>query len=431
MKVAFYTLGCKVNQNETGALQQMFTSAGHEIVPAHSFADVYIVNSCTVTAGGDAKSRQWLRRVRRQNPNAVTVLAGCFPQAFPQEALIPEADIVTGTVGRGKLLQNVEVFLRNRQQLVDIAPHQKNEEFEELPLVKMEDRTRAFVKVEDGCNRRCAYCIIPKARGPVRSRDEAAIINELESLASGGYAEVVFTGINLPSYGKDTNTDLAELIEKSAQIEGIRRIRLSSLDPDLITPEQIERFAKVDKLCHSFHLSLQSGCDATLRRMRRPYTSAQYAAAAAALRTAMPDASLTTDVIVGFPGETEEEFAQSLAFVLQMEFLKVHVFPYSARPGTPAATFENQVEKGVKTERAHILQTKADEVRHTWMQAQKGKTEQALLEKQDANGNFTAYTRNYIPLHVPSAQANQGDIIPVILGNVEHDRVIATPITTF
>lgn len=236
MKVAFYTLGCKVNQNETGALAQLFYENGFEPAPDGGEADVYIVNSCTVTAGGDKKSRQWLRRAKRRNPGAVTVLTGCFPQAFPGEALaVEEADIITGSGARRRVLDNVLRFLQEGGRIVDIAPHEKSERFEELPMERLEGHTRAFMKIEDGCNRRCAYCVIPRARGSVRSRAEESILGELAALAKGGYAEVVFSGINLSSYGRDTGTDLAEIVEKAAQVPGIRRIRLGSLEPDLMT----------------------------------------------------------------------------------------------------------------------------------------------------------------------------------------------------
>lgn len=430
MKAAFYTLGCKVNQNETGALQQMFRAAGYTVVPATETADVYVVNSCTVTAGGDAKSCQWLRRAKRENPAAVTVLTGCYPQAFPADALLPEADVITGTTARGRILQNVEQYRATGRRVVDIAPHWKGEGFEELPLHKMPDRTRAFVKIEDGCNRRCAYCIIPTARGPVRSRDEENILAELHTLAAAGHREVVFTGINLPSYGKDTGTDLAGIVEKAAGVPGIARIRLSSLDPDLITDEQIGRFSKVDKLCPSFHLSLQSGCDATLRRMRRPYTSAAYREAAQKLRDAFPSASLTTDVIVAFPGETEENFAQSLAFVQAMQFLKVHVFPFSARQGTAAATMDGQLPKQVKAERVKAMQQAADAVRAQWIAARKGEVHQVLLEAKHLDGCFTGYTKNYIPVLVDAPNQSQNDIVSVSLGNFDGEHCACSLVET-
>ena len=287
MRVCFYTLGCKVNLNETGALEQMFRSAGFTIVPEGEEADVFVVNSCTVTNFGDQKSRKWLRRAKRENPGAVTVLTGCYPQAFPEEAAqFMEADLVCGNGDRKAILDNVLKLLDGHERIVAIAPHAKGERFEELPVERFETHTRAFIKVEDGCNRQCAYCVIPRARGPVRSRAESSILAELRQLAAAGYREVVLSAISLPSYGLDTGTNLVELVEKCAQVEGIERIRLGSLDPDMLTPEFITRLAAVDKLCPQFHLSLQSGCTATLRRMRRVYSAEQYAQVVDQIRAA-------------------------------------------------------------------------------------------------------------------------------------------------
>ena len=287
MRVCFYTLGCKVNLNETGALEQMFRSAGFTIVPEGEEADVFVVNSCTVTNFGDQKSRKWLRRAKRENPGAVTVLTGCYPQAFPEEAAqFMEADLVCGNGDRKAILDNVLKLLDGHERIVAIAPHAKGERFEELPVERFETHTRAFIKVEDGCNRQCAYCVIPRARGPVRSRSEESILAELRQLAASGYREVVLSAISLPSYGLDTGTNLVELVEKCARVEGIERIRLGSLDPDMLTPEYITRLAAVDKLCPQYHLSLQSGCSATLRRMRRVYTAEQYAEVVRQLRAA-------------------------------------------------------------------------------------------------------------------------------------------------
>lgn len=425
MKASFYTLGCKVNQSETGALEQMFTEAGYQVVPDGEPADVYVVNSCTVTAGGDSKSRQWLRRAKRQNPAGVTVLTGCFPQAFPQESLIPEADVITGTSSRSSILHNVSRFLAEKKQVVDIVPYEEKQEFEELPFHQTSDRTRVFLKIEDGCNRKCAYCIIPQARGTVRSRSEASILRELETHAANGFSEVIFTGINLPSYGQDSGTCLADLVEKAALIPGLARIRLSSLDPDLVTRQQIARFAAVDKLCPQFHLSLQSGSKGTLARMRRPYNPDQYRQAADALRAAMPGATLTTDIIVGFPGETEDEFAESLAFVKEMRFLKVHVFPYSRRPGTPAADFENQIPKQEKNRRAQLMQQTADQVRAEVIRQHFGTQQEVLLEKPLENGTFTGYTTGYIPVVVQAPARHQGEIVCVTLGEYDGERCAA------
>lgn len=425
MKAAFYTLGCKVNQKETAALEEIFRKAGYTVTKADEPADIYIVNSCTVTAGGDAKSRQWLRRARRQNPNAITVLTGCFPQAYPEKAAIPEADVITGNSKRGDILAEIEAFRKSGRQVVSVLPYQKGQAFEELPNSKMQGRTRAFVKVQDGCNRRCAYCIIPSARGQSRSREEGAVIAEVQKLAQQGCAEVVFTGINLSSYGRETGTGLAQLTEAAAKVKGIDRIRLSSLEPDLVTDEDVARFAENDKLCRQFHLSLQSGCGGTLARMRRPYTPQQYMQVAQKLVCAMPGASLTTDVIVGFPGEDEDEFLQSMEFVRQMQFLKVHVFPFSVRPGTPAEGFAGQVTAEEKARRVKRMQEAADKVREEWIAKQEGSEHMVLLETPLENGDFTGYTGNYIPVYISVPHASAGDVVPARLGVFDGQRCAA------
>ena len=426
MRVTFYTLGCKVNQNETGALAQLFEENGYTVVANEESADVYIVNSCTVTNFGDQKSRKWLRRAKRENPGAVTVLTGCYPQAFPEEAaMIAEADVVTGSGNRRAILADVQKVLDGEaERVVDIRPHEKGEQFEELPMDKFAEHTRAFVKVEDGCNRRCAYCVIPRARGPVRSRDEASILDELRRLADAGYKEVVLTAISLPSYGTDSGTSLAELIEKAAAVPGIERIRLGSLDPDMLHDEDIHRMAAVKKLCPQFHLSLQSGCDKTLRAMRRPYTTAQYAEIADKLREAFgaENVSFTTDVIVGFPGDTEEDFEASMAFVTGMRFLKVHVFPYSRREGTAAYDFPDQLPEHEKEARSRRMTAAVEEVRAAEVCAVQGRTASVLLETPLSATMFTGYTRQYLPVLVNAPGCKTGDIVEVLLGEWDGKR---------
>ena len=430
MRVTFYTLGCKVNQNETGALAQLFEENGYTVVSNEEGADVYIVNSCTVTNFGDQKSRKWLRRAKRENPGAVTVLTGCYPQAFPEEAAeIAEADVVTGSGNRHAILADVQKVLNGEEErVVDIRPHEKGERFEELPMDKFAEHTRAFVKVEDGCNRRCAYCVIPRARGPVRSRDEASVLEELRRLSDAGYKEVVLTAISLPSYGTDSGTSLVELIEKAAAVEGIERIRLGSLDPDMLHDEAITRMAAVKKLCPQFHLSLQSGCTATLRRMRRPYTAEQYARVVEDLRAAFAPRliSFTTDVIVGFPGETEQDFLQSMAFVEQIGFLKVHVFPYSRRSGTPAADFPDQLTEQEKAARSHRMTAAAEAVRAKVAAGMQGVTAPVLLETALSATTFTAYTPQYLPVAVQAPGHSCGEIVQVTIGEWDGNRAKAT-----
>ena len=429
MRVTFYTLGCKVNQNETGALAQLFEENGYTVVSNEEPADVYVVNSCTVTNFGDQKSRKWLRRAKRENPGAVTVLTGCYPQAFPDEAAeIAEADVVTGSGNRHAILTDVQKVLNGEEErVVDIRPHEKGERFEELPMDKFAEHTRAFVKVEDGCNRQCAYCVIPRARGPVRSRDEASILAELRQLAASGYREVVLSAISLPSYGLDTGTNLVELVEHCAQVEGIQRIRLGSLDPDMLTPEFITRLAAVEKLCPQFHLSLQSGCTATLRRMRRVYTAEQYAQVVDQLRAAYGarPVSFTTDCICGFPGETQADFEESCEFLKKIGFLKVHVFPYSRRSGTPAYDFPEQVHEREKQERSRVMNGIAEEVRREVLAAYVGTEDDVLLETPLSGTLFTGYTRLYIPVVVSAPGHESGQIVHVRLGEYDGERVRA------
>ena len=429
MRVCFYTLGCKVNLNETGALEQMFRSNGFTIVQEGEPADVFVVNSCTVTNFGDQKSRKWLRRAKRENPGAVTVLTGCYPQAFPEEAAqFLEADLVCGNGDRKAILDNVLKLLDGHERIVAITPHQRGEQFEELPVERFETHTRAFIKVEDGCNRQCAYCVIPRARGPVRSRAESSILAELRQLAAAGYREVVLSAISLPSYGLDTGTNLVELVEKCAQVEGIQRIRLGSLDPDMLTPEFITRLAAVDKLCPQFHLSLQSGCTATLRRMRRVYSAEQYAQVVDQIRAAYGSrpVSFTTDCICGFPGETPEDFAESCDFLKKIGFLKVHVFPYSRRSGTPAYDFPDQVHEREKQARSREMNTLAEQVRCEVLAAHEGTEDDVLLETPLSGTLFTGYTRLYIPVVVSAPGRKSGEIVHVRLGPYDGERVRAT-----
>ena len=429
MRVCFYTLGCKVNLNETGALEQMFRSNGFTIVQEGEPADVFVVNSCTVTNFGDQKSRKWLRRAKRENPGAVTVLTGCYPQAFPEEAAqFLEADLVCGNGDRKAILDNVLKLLDGHERIVAITPHQRGEQFEELPVERFETHTRAFIKVEDGCNRQCAYCVIPRARGPVRSRAESSILAELRQLAAAGYREVVLSAISLPSYGLDTGTNLVELVEKCAQVEGIQRIRLGSLDPDMLTPEFITRLAAVDKLCPQFHLSLQSGCTATLRRMRRVYSAEQYAQVVDQIRAAYGSrpVSFTTDCICGFPGETPEDFAESCDFLKKIGFLKVHVFPYSPRSGTPAYDFPDQVHEREKQARSREMNALAEQVRCEVLAAHEGTEDDVLLETPLSGTLFTGYTRLYIPVVVSAPGRKSGEIVHVRLGPYDGERVRAT-----
>ena len=422
MKVKFVTLGCKVNQVESEAMREALLAAGFQEAAGGETADVVVVNSCTVTATSDQKARQALRREKKRNPGAVAVLTGCWPQAFPQEAEeFLEADVVLGTARRGDLVPRLLEYLSTKQRVVDIAPHQKGEKFEKLTISAMHGRTRAFVKIEDGCDRFCSYCIIPYARGRVRSKPLEDIREEAARLGEAGYKEVVLTGINLPAYGKDLGGDLCDAVEAACAAPGILRVRLGSLEPEQLTPPVIARLAAQEKLCPQFHLSLQSGCDDTLRRMNRHYTTAEYRQIVGDLRKAFPNCAVTTDIMVGFAGETEEEFGESLAFAKEIAFAKVHVFAYSRRPGTRAYDMPGQVANKVKEDRSRQMIAATLATQRAFFAAQTGRVEEVLFEQERDRNVYEGYTRNYTPVRVASAAPLQGQIRQVRLTQALED----------
>lgn len=428
MKAAFYTLGCKVNQYEAQILKQMFYDKGYDIVSEDDPADVFIINSCTVTSSADKKTRQALRHFKRKNPSCVTVLTGCFPQAFPHEAAeVFEADVITGSANRAGLTGSVEKFLKTGERVIDITPHERGEKFEQMSAGAFADRTRAFIKIQDGCERYCTYCIIPTARGPLRSKPPEELRAELTALASAGYKEAVLAGINLPSYGAETGTlRLIDAIELACAVDGIERVRLGSLEPELLTDGEIARMAANPRFCPQFHLSLQSGCDATLRRMNRHYTAAQYKEMVNKLRAAFINPAITTDIMVGFPGEDEDEFAQSLAFAKEIGFAKVHVFPYSAREGTAAAKMPMQLSRAVKAARCTALAEAAEVSRRAFMEGQCGKTEDVLFESAKGPLGAEGYTKNYTPVRVLTSDDLSGRILPVRLTAVSGEYCLGS-----
>lgn len=358
-KVSFYTLGCKVNQYETNAMAQKFKESGYEIVDMNDdISDICIVNTCTVTNMSDRKSRHSLRRVKEKNPSAIIAAVGCYAQVAKNDLEnMPEIDIVLGNEEKANIVQYVEKFIENEKKLIEIEDIATKKEFEDMGQITYTEKTRAFIKVQDGCNQFCSYCIIPYARGRVRSRNAESIIKEITQIAQNGIKEVVITGIHVASYGRDFGNEngLIELLEKINEIEGIKRIRLGSLEPKIITEEFMQRLSKLEKICHHFHLSLQSGCDATLKRMNRRYTSGEYYEKCILIRKYFKHPALTTDVIVGFPGETEEEFAITRDFLNKVDFYETHIFQYSRRKGTKAAVMENQVPSDVAHRRSAIL----------------------------------------------------------------------------
>lgn len=357
--VAFYTLGCKVNQYETNAMEQQFIQNNYKIVDNTEKADIYVINTCTVTNMADRKSRQMLRRVKEINQSAVIVVCGCYAQVAKTELeQIPEVDIILGINEKNKIVQIVEEYLANQNNIIEVADVSKQKEFLDFGDVTYTEKNRAVIKVQDGCNMFCSYCLIPYARGRIRSRKIENVVSEIEKIAKQGIKEVVITGIHVASYGKDfenENIRLINLLEEINKIEGIARIRLSSLEPTIVDEEFAQRLSKLEKICDHFHLSLQSGCDATLKRMNRKYTTARYKEATEILRKFYPNANFTTDVIVGFPGETDEEFNQTYKFLKEIEFYKMHIFKYSPRKGTVAEKLPNQVDGNIKEERSKKL----------------------------------------------------------------------------
>ncbi|HIZ56530.1 MAG TPA: tRNA (N(6)-L-threonylcarbamoyladenosine(37)-C(2))-methylthiotransferase MtaB [Firmicutes bacterium] len=418
MRAAFYTLGCKVNQYETEFLMSAFADAGFDIVSDLDIADVYVINSCTVTAMGDKKSRQMLRRYKRQNPGAVIALTGCFPQAFPEDVRqIAEADVITGTRERAQLPSLVKQAMATGERIIQILPHERKENFEKMQISRFADRTRAFVKIQDGCTRYCSYCIIPTARGPVRSKPLEDIRTELENLAQNGYREIVLTGINLSSYGLDLGLKLLDAVQTACSVHGIERIRLGSLEPELLTKEDIAVMASLPKLCPQFHLSLQSGCDKTLRRMNRHYNTAEYRQIVENIRQAFENPAITTDIMVGFAGETSEEFAQSLQYVEEIGFARIHVFAYSIRPGTRAASFPHQLDNMVKEARSEQMIALGDRLHEKFCLQQIGRVEKVLFEKQTENF-YQGYTPNYTPVRVYTDNDLSGKIICTKISNI-------------
>ncbi len=397
-RAASYALGCKVNQYESEAIAELFQEKGYEIVGIDQPADVYVINTCTVTNFGDKKSRQLIRKVKRQNETAVVAVVGCYAQTAPKEIMSVEGvNLVIGTKDRGQIVELVEAY--NPQGGVEnhVTDIMKERIFEPLSIQKLANRTRAYLKIQDGCSQYCSYCIIPYARGPIRSRDPQDVLVEVRQLAKNGFQEVVLAGIHVASYGKDRkDTSLLEVLRLVHQVEGIKRIRFSSIEPNVVTEEFAKAMAELWKVCHHFHLSLQSGCDRTLKEMNRRYDTRKYREAVMLLRKYLPDAAITTDIIVGFPGETAVDFQESYAFAKEMAFAKIHVFPYSPKKGTPAAERKDQIQNHVKTERSHSLLALSEAMSKAFLEKYMGKTVEVLYEKSVEEGIYEGHTSNYM-----------------------------------
>lgn len=418
MNIIFHTLGCKVNQYETQAMREEFIKRGHTCFEDVT-ADVIIINSCTVTAESDRKTRQLVRRQRRENADAVIVLTGCMVQASPEDAKkLIDADIIIGNRDVSAVISAVEDFKSDK--LFTVTAHEKGDLYNTIGISEFNERTRAFMKIEDGCDRFCSYCIIPKARGRVRSRALEDIKNEAVRLAANGYCEIVLVGINLSAYGFGEDFDLCDAVDAVCAVEGIQRVRLGSLEPDHITDEMLSHFKSQEKFCPQFHLSLQSGCDETLKRMNRHYNSAFYEDLVNRIRAIFPTASITTDIMVGFAGETEEEFQKSLQFARKIGFARSHIFAYSRRSGTVAAALKNQVTNAEKSRRAQLMAEVTSKTEQEFLLKQCGKTFPVLFETAE-NGFAEGYTPNYSRVLVKTDASLTGQILNVRLKEVKDD----------
>nr|WP_300002180.1 tRNA (N(6)-L-threonylcarbamoyladenosine(37)-C(2))-methylthiotransferase MtaB [Tissierella sp.] len=419
-KVAFHTLGCKVNQYETGAMEKLFEDRGYEIISETEAADVYVINTCTVTNLSDRKSRQFIRRVKKLNEDSVVAVVGCYSQVSPEEIEdLPFVDVIMGTTERNRIVDLCEMAKQESRKFNIVKDIRTNKEFEKLEIDNVNSKTRAYIKIQDGCNQYCSYCIIPYARGPIRSRGLEDIVEEAQALSLAGFKELILTGIHVASYGKDLKElSLINVIERIAEIEGIERIRLSSVEPNLIDEEFMKRIVATGKVCDHFHLSLQSGSDSVLKRMNRKYTAAEFKEKADIIREFMPHAGLTTDVIVGFPGETDEEFLETIEFVKEIQFSKIHVFKYSPRKGTPAADSKEQINGLVKNERSKTLISLAETLTEAFNSKFLGKKLEVLFEEENPAraGMYEGYTTNYIRV---KAMSNTD-----MIGNIKEIHII-------
>lgn len=427
MRAAFYTLGCKVNQYETQVIQNQFASDGFDIVSFDDDADVYVINSCTVTESGDQKTTKIINRIKKQNENAVIALMGCFPQAFPEKIdSIKGAAVVCGAQNRTGLLKLVKRYLQTGERLVDISPHTPNEAFEAMKTDHFDEHTRAFVKIEDGCDRYCSYCIIPKARGPIRSKSLDDLKSELMGLAQNGYKEIVLVGINLSSFGKETGYKfrLCDAVALACSIDGIKRVRLGSLEPELLTDDDLDKMASEEKFCPQFHLSVQSGCDKTLLRMKRHYTTDEYMDIVNRIKRRFDNPSITTDMMVGFVGETDEEFASSVLFAKNAGFAKMHVFSYSVRKGTAAAEMDGHVPQHKKDIRCKEMLAVANDAIISFCEAQCGSIGEVLFETKLKGELYCGYTKNYTKVIAKSETDICGKISSVRILKREKEHCI-------
>lgn len=425
MNIAFYTLGCKVNQYETEVMRESFLQKGHSVVPYTAQFDAIIINSCTVTAESDRKTRQALNKFRKNNPNAIIALTGCMVQAFSQESKeLKNADIIMGNTDVIKVVESVERFARDGQPIFEVCEHSKKEKFNTPPVKEFAERTRAYMKIEDGCDRFCTYCIIPTARGRVRSKPIFEIKKEAQELAENGFSEIVLVGINLTSYGKGEDLNICDAVDAVCDTPGIKRVRLGSLEPDHITDEMLLRLKNQPKFCPQFHLSLQSGCDETLKRMNRHYDCDFFRDLVLRIRKMFPQSSVTTDIMVGFAGETETEFLQSLEFVKEIGFAKSHIFAYSRRKGTMAYELKSQVNNSVKSKRSKMMIEATRKSEDDFLDALIGTTQNVLFETEIGE-YFIGYTENYCRVKIKSPRIKTGEIFKVKITSRDGEMLLA------
>lgn len=411
--VAFMTLGCKVNTYDSEAMMEIFERAGYAIVDFSEVADVYVINTCTVTHLGDRKSRNMMRKAKRLNPVAMICAVGCYVQTSPEEVeKIQEVDLMIGTKNRGEILTYIDTHIKDESQRDFVSNIMEEKIFEPLVISEVKGRTRAFIKIQEGCNQFCAYCIVPYARGPVRSRPMSDVVAEVLRMVGNGYQEVILTGIHIASYGVDQGGyDLIDLMEALDKIPGLKRIRLGSLEPKFITEGRLDRLVAIESFCPHFHLSLQSGSDAVLKRMGRRYTTSEYLTIVENIRKHFPLVAITTDVMVGFPGETEDEFAETMAFAQAVEFYQIHVFKYSRRQGTRATEFPNQLDENTKTKRSHRLSALSQRLEVAFLKKNDGKKARVLFEVYTKGDSHEGHTENYIPVVFTSEEKIDGKIL--------------------
>lgn len=442
LKVAIETLGCRVNIYDSEAMTEMFRADGYEVVAFNTEADVYVINTCTVTNMGDRKSRQLISRARRKNPEAVICVVGCYSQVAPEEiAALEGVDIVLGSRNKSRIVEFANRSRATGEQLIEVTDVLTSQEFEPLEVRDYQEHTRAFLKIQDGCNRFCSYCMIPYARGGISSKDRNQVLEEVHELVNHGFKEIILSGIHIASYGmdktskeaslllgKDKGYDLLDLLEELETVDGLSRIRIGSIEPMFFQGERLERISRLKKLCPHFHLSLQSGSDSVLKRMNRRYTASDYEEVVDALRREIPNVSITTDVIVGFPGETREEHQQTVAFLERIALTKTHIFKYSPRQGTPAASMVNQVHGTIKEERSRDLQNLSNKNEEAFHQGMVGQEHQVLVEQWDGL-KAKGFTENFVEVEIKTSEDFTGEIINCrimeakthsVIGNIEH-----------